>query len=157
MALRGPNPRAGSKGCGLLCPTIDPDLTMFVPGQNRTGPIVGQTGRISGTKKGSPRSANSRPLRWVVVRNPRANAGFHSIPFGQEPRSGASWHLAVSCAPNRKSGPLIPMLIPSLSFPHDCNDLLPAQVPRSARRRSTSRLHGRARHVWRRGTVHSSL
>ena len=44
-----------------------------------------------------------------------------------------------------------------LSFPHDFNDLLPAQVPRSARRRSTSRLHERARHVWRRGTVHSSL
>ena len=40
-----------------------------------------------------------------------------------------------------------------LSFPHDCSDLLPAQVSRSARRRSTSRLHERARHVWRRGIV----
>ena len=45
------NPRAGSKGCGLLCPTLDPDLALFVPGQDRTGPRVGQTGRISGTKK----------------------------------------------------------------------------------------------------------
>ena len=51
VALRGPNPRAGMKGFGLLCPTIDPDLTLFVPGQDRTGPMVGQTGRILGTKK----------------------------------------------------------------------------------------------------------
>ena len=28
------------------------------------------------------------------MRNPRANAGFHSIPLGQEPRSGASRNLA---------------------------------------------------------------
>ena len=51
VALRGGNPRAGSKGCGLLSRTIDPDLALFVPGQDRTGPVVGQTGRISGTKK----------------------------------------------------------------------------------------------------------
>ena len=48
-------------------------------------------------------------------------------------------------------------LIPSLSFPPPLTKVLPAQVARSARRRSTSRLHERARHVWRRGTVHSSL
>ena len=87
-----------------------------------------------------------------AARNPRANPHEHSISLGQGWSSGGCSAL-VSCAPNRKSGPLIP----SLSFPHDCNDLLPAQVARSARRRSTSRLHERARHVWRRGTVHSSL
>ena len=87
-----------------------------------------------------------------AARNPRANPHEHSISLGQGWSSGGCSAL-VSCAPNRKSGPLIP----SLSFPHDCNDLLPAQAPRSARRRSTSRLHERARHVWRRGTVHSSL
>ena len=83
-----------------------------------------------------------------AARNPRANPHEHSISVGQGRSSGGCSAL-VSCAPNRKSGPLIP----SLSFPHDCNDLLPEQVPRSARRRSTSRLHERARHVWRRGTV----
>ena len=49
--VEGGNPRAGSKGCGLLCPTLDPGLTLFVPGQGRIGPRVGQTGRISGTRK----------------------------------------------------------------------------------------------------------
>ena len=44
-------------------------------------------------------------------------------------------------------------LIPSLSFAHALTKVLPAQVARSARRRSTSRLHERARHVWRRGIV----
>ena len=44
-------------------------------------------------------------------------------------------------------------LIPSLSFPPQLTKVLPAQVARSARRRSTSRLHERARHVWRRGIV----
>ena len=44
-------------------------------------------------------------------------------------------------------------LIPSLSFPPPLTKVLPAQVARSARRRSTSRLHERARHVWRRGIV----
>ena len=83
-----------------------------------------------------------------AARNPRANAGCHSIPIGQEPRSGASWHL-VSCHSTRISGPLIP----SLSFPPQLIKVLPAQVARSARRRSTSRLHERARHVWRRGIV----
>ena len=75
-----------------------------------------------------------------AARNPRANAGCHSIPIGQEPRSGASWHL-VSCHSTRISGPLIP----SLSFPPPLKKVLPAQVARSARRRSTSRLHERAR------------
>ena len=89
-----------------------------------------------------------------AARNPRSNPHEHSIPLGQGWSSGGCSAL-VSCATNRKSGPLI--LIPSLIFPHDCNDLLPARVPRPARRRSTSRLHERARHVWRRGTVHSSL
>ena len=35
----------------------------------------------------------------------------------------------------------------------DDDEVLPAQVARSTRRRSTSRLHERARHVWRRGIV----
>ena len=83
-----------------------------------------------------------------AARNPRANPHEHSISLGQGWSSGGCSAL-VSCAPNRKSGPLIP----SPSFPLNCNDMLPAQVPRSARRRSTSRLHERARHVWRRGTV----
>ena len=39
-----------------------------------------------------------------AARNPRANAGCHSIPIGQEPRSGASWHLA-SCHSTRISDP----------------------------------------------------
>ena len=87
------------------------------------------------------------------ARNPRANLHEHSISLGQGWSSGGCSAL-VSCAPNRKSGPLIP----SLGFPHDfCNGLLPAQVPRPARRRSTSRLHERPRLVWRRGTVYSSL
>ena len=51
VGLRGRNPRAGSRGSGLRCPTLGPDLTSFVPGQDRTGPRDGQTGRISGTKK----------------------------------------------------------------------------------------------------------
>ena len=50
-------------------------------------------------------SAGSSPLQGAA-RNPRANAGCHSIPIGQEPRSGASWHL-VSCHSTRKSRPLI--------------------------------------------------
>ena len=87
-----------------------------------------------------------------AARNPCANPHEHSIPLGQGWSSGGCSAL-VSCAPNQKFGPLIS----SLSFPHDCNELLPAQVGRSARRRSTSRLHERARHVWRQGTVHSSL
>ena len=49
-------------------------------------------------------------------------------PFGQEPRPGASWHLA-SCHSTRISGPLIP----SLSFPHALTKVLPAQVARAAR------------------------
>ena len=44
-------------------------------------------------------------------------------------------------------------LIPSMSFPPQLTKVLPAQVARSAPRRSTSRLHERARHVWRRGIV----
>ena len=87
-----------------------------------------------------------------AARNPRANPHAHSIPLGQGWSSGGCSAL-VSCAPNQKSGPLIP----SLSFPPPLTKVLPAQVARSARRRSTSRLHERARHVWRRGTVHSSL
>ena len=75
-------------------------------------PRVGSNFRY---QKKSPRSANSRPLgRVVVVRNPRANPHEHSAPFGQDPRSGASWHLS-SCHSTRISGPLIPSL---RSFPH---------------------------------------
>ena len=88
-----------------------------------------------------------------AARNPRANPHEHSISLGQGWSSGGCSAL-VSCAPNRKSGPLIP----SLSFPPPLAKCFqPRQVARSARRRSTSRLHERARHVWRRGTVHSSL
>ena len=47
VALRGANARAGSKGFGLLCPTLGPDLALFVPGEDRTGPRVGQTGRLA--------------------------------------------------------------------------------------------------------------
>ena len=83
-----------------------------------------------------------------AARNPRANPHEHSISLGQGWSSGGCSAL-VSCAPNRKSGPLIP----SLSFPLQLTKVLPAQVARSARRRSTSRLHERARHVWRRGIV----
>ena len=83
-----------------------------------------------------------------AARNPRANPHEHSISLGQGWSSGGCSAL-VSCAPNRKSGPLIP----SLSFPPPLTKVLPAQVARSARRRSTSRLHERARHVWRRGIV----
>ena len=83
-----------------------------------------------------------------AARNPRANPHEHSISLGQGWSSGGCSAL-VSCAPNRKSGPLIP----SLSFPPQLTKVLPAQVARSARRRSTSRLHERARHVWRRGIV----
>ena len=90
--------KPSSKGCGLLSRTLVPDLALFVPGQD-TGQNRSE-GRADGSnfryQKRSPRSANSRLLRWVVMRNPRANAGFHSIHIGQEPRSGASWHLA-SC------------------------------------------------------------
>ena len=102
--------------------------------------------------KRSPRSANARPLRWVVVRNPRANPHGHSIPFGQEHRSGASWHLA-SCHSTRISGPLIP----SLSFPHALTKVLPARVARAARSWATSQIARRVEHAPRRGTVHSSL
>ena len=87
-----------------------------------------------------------------AARNPRANPHEHSISLGQGWSSNGCPPL-VSCAPNRKFGPLIP----SLSFPPPLTKVLPAQVARSARRRSTSRLHERSRHVWRRGTVHSSL
>ena len=85
-----------------------------------------------------------------AARNPRANPHENSISLGQGWSSGGCSAL-VSCAPNRKSGPLIP----SLSFPPPLTKVLPAQVARSARRRSTLRLHERARQVWRRGTVHS--
>ena len=78
----------------LIWPCLCLDRT-----QDRTGPSprVRESSRISGTKKNLRGPLTySRPLRWVVMRNPRANAGFHSIHIGQEPRSGASWHLA-SC------------------------------------------------------------
>ena len=83
-----------------------------------------------------------------AARNPRAKPHEHSTSLGQGWSSGGCSAL-VSCAPNRKSGPLIP----SLSFPPPLKKVLPAQVARSARRRSTSRLHERARYVWRRGIV----
>ena len=103
MALRGGNARAGSKGCGLLSRTPDSDLALFVPGQDRSNRSEGPRDESNFRyQKKTPRSANSRPLRWVVVRNPRANAGFHSVPFGQEPRSGASWNLS-SCHSTRIS------------------------------------------------------
>ena len=106
----------------------------------------------------TPKCASSPSLRGRLcsqgaARNPRANPHEHSISLGQGWSPGGCSAL-VSCAPNRKSGPLIP----SLSFPPPLTKVLPAaQVARSARRRSTSRLHERACHVWRRGTVHSSL
>ena len=97
-------------------------------------------------------SANSRPLGWVVVRNPRANPHEQPIPFGQEPRSSASWHPA-SCHSTRISGPLIP----SLSFLYALTKVLPAQVARAARSWATSQMARRVEHAPRRGTVHSSL
>ena len=35
----------------LLSRTLGPDLALFVPGQDRTGPSARESGRISGTKK----------------------------------------------------------------------------------------------------------
>ena len=94
-------------------------------------------------------AANSRPLRWVVVRNPRANPHEHSIPLGQEPRSGTFWHLA-SCHSTRISGPLIP----PRGFPHALmTKVPPAQVARAARSCATSQLVRRVEHATRRGIV----
>ena len=155
MALRGPNPRAGSKGCGLLSRTLGSDLALFVPGQDRTGPSARETGRISGTKQRSPRSANSRPLRWVVVRNPRANAGFPSIPIGQEPGPvlRASWHLASSCHSTRISDP---HLISEFSSRTDKSASSPG-CSSSAKLGDLSQMARRVEHAPRRGTMHSSL
>ena len=107
----------------------------------------------------NPRCASSPSLRGCLCREQRETRARTPMNtrslWGKDGRRVVVPPLfhAPRRTPNRKSGPLIP----SLSFPRDCNDLLPAQVARSARRRSTSRLHERARHVWRRGTVHSSL
>ena len=90
------------------------------------------------------RGAARNPKPAHEARTPIGPHGWTLGPFGA--RMAVWWLFRrpslfhAPRAPNRKPGPLIS---PSLSFPpRDCNELLPAQVPRSsARCRSTSRLH----------------
>ena len=83
-----------------------------------------------------------------AARNPRANPHEHSISLGQGWSPGGCSALG-SCAPNRKSGPLIP----SLSFAHALTKVLPAQVARAARSWATSQMARRVEHAPRRGIV----
>ena len=76
----------------------------------------------------------------------------------RSPRS--LWRLqpcAPTPTPNRHFGQNPNIRTPPISeFPSATDKSASSQVARSARRRSTSRLHERSRHVWRRGTVHTS-
>ena len=84
-----------------------------------------------------------------AARNPRANPHEHSIPLGQGWSSGGCSAL-VSCAPNRKSGPLIHLRVSlttvTICFQHryldqrgadrprGCTNVLGRHVPRMAAR-----------------------
>ena len=72
VALRGEQTRAQVRMVsGFSARRSGPVLALLVPGQDRAGPRAGQASRISGTKKNAAARANSRPPKWVVVRNQR--------------------------------------------------------------------------------------
>ena len=126
--VQTPNPRAGSKGYGLLSRALESDLALFVPGQ-RTEQVQVPARRVEFQV---PKKISAvRELETTKVGSgakPARERGFSLDPYRS--RTPVQCFMAPCLMPFDAN---FRPLIPSLSFPHALTKVLQAQVSRAAR------------------------